>query len=289
MADIKNIRFKRTIIPEDAVDTNINTIDFGDASGSIACAAIYARLLRKNGKYSCQLVFSRSKLLSDLSQPRAELQAVLLNARTGEVVKRAFQHRHQKFVKLTDSQIVLHWISNNDKVLKQWVRNRVIEIQRLTKIEDWKYINTSHMLADIGTRRGATIKDVDQESKWVNGEEWMKDEEEEFPIKTVSQIILSSSDLHEASKEAPSLTPSVLEEEVCNVNVMSDSHISCVSDEVQKRYSYSNYVIDPNKFRYQKVIRILAIVQKFINLIKCSVIRRMQNVHTKNDQGKQKK
>ena len=32
MKDIGTLRFKRAIIPEDAVDLNINTLDFGDAS-----------------------------------------------------------------------------------------------------------------------------------------------------------------------------------------------------------------------------------------------------------------
>ena len=75
-------------------------------------------------------LFSRSKLVPDsMSQPRAELFAAVLNAHTGEVVKRSLGKYHQSSTKLTDSQIALHWISNSDKPLKQWVRNRVIEIR----------------------------------------------------------------------------------------------------------------------------------------------------------------
>ena len=48
MKDIGQLKFKRAVIPEDAVNTDINTIDFGDASRSIACVAIYARFLRRN-------------------------------------------------------------------------------------------------------------------------------------------------------------------------------------------------------------------------------------------------
>lgn len=36
------------------------------------------------------------------------------------------------------------------------------------------------------------------------------------------------------------------------------------------RYGYSDYLIDPNKFRFKKVIRVLAIVLKFIHNLKCS-------------------
>ena len=54
-------RFKRAVVPEDDVNMDINTLDFGDASPWMACIAIYARFLRKNGEYSCQLIFSRTR------------------------------------------------------------------------------------------------------------------------------------------------------------------------------------------------------------------------------------
>ena len=57
--DISRVRFRRALVPDDAVSTDINTIDVGDASIFIACAAIYARFLRQNSDYSCQLIFAR--------------------------------------------------------------------------------------------------------------------------------------------------------------------------------------------------------------------------------------
>ena len=60
---IGNFRFQRAVVPEDAMNLDINTTDIGDASNKMTCVAIYARSLRKNGKYSCQLVFSRSKVV----------------------------------------------------------------------------------------------------------------------------------------------------------------------------------------------------------------------------------
>ena len=57
--EIRNFRYNRAIVPEDAVNLDITTIDFGDASKRMACVAIYVRFQRKNGQYSCQLVLSR--------------------------------------------------------------------------------------------------------------------------------------------------------------------------------------------------------------------------------------
>ena len=81
--EIGSIRFKRAVVPIDAVSLDLNTIDTGDASKSIACAAIYVRFRRKCKQYSCQLIFARSKLISDdKTQPRAELFAATLNTQT---------------------------------------------------------------------------------------------------------------------------------------------------------------------------------------------------------------
>ena len=49
MKEIGNLKFHRAIIPADAVNLNIHTSDNADASKQIACAAIYARFLRRNG------------------------------------------------------------------------------------------------------------------------------------------------------------------------------------------------------------------------------------------------
>ena len=202
MQEIKNIKFKRTIILKDAISLNINTVDTGDASKNIAWAVIYARCERSNGEFWCQIIFSQSKLVPDLmSGSRAELFAAVLNAHTGEVVKRSLGKYHQSSTKLTDSQIALHWISNSDKPLKQWVRNRVIEIRRFTIPEQWKYVQSKDMIADLGTRKGVKTEQVDQDSAWKNGFEWMKLESSQFPTKTVKEIQLDKDEISTLKSE----------------------------------------------------------------------------------------
>ena len=46
MEEISSIRYQRTIVPSDAVNLDISTIDFGDASKNIVCVAIYVRFNR---------------------------------------------------------------------------------------------------------------------------------------------------------------------------------------------------------------------------------------------------
>ena len=273
MQEINDIRFKRAVIPDDAVSTDINTIDFGDSSQQIACVAIYARFKRKNNQYSCQLVFSRSRLIPDgMSQPRAELYACVLNSHTGEVVRRSFGKHHQNSIKLTDSQIALHWISNDEKPLKQWVRNRVIEIRRFTDTSQWKYITSKNMIADLGTRKGVKLDQINQASTWRNGFDWMKLDSPQFPIKSSKEINLSTEEIKVMKNE------SIVDNDHHNMGVFTvnqtssateQRHIrSVLSDDVSKIYDYSKYIIDPNKHRFQTIIRIVAYIYKFIQSLK---------------------
>ena len=74
-----------------------------------------------------------------MSLPRAELLAAYLNATTGYVVKLALGNLHKECVKLTDIQVALHWVSSTKDPLEQWVRYRVVEINRLADRSMWKY------------------------------------------------------------------------------------------------------------------------------------------------------
>ena len=74
MNEIKSLKYYHVVIPDNAAETNIET------SKDIACIAIYVRFKFQNSSYLCQLVFSRSRLISDnTTQLRAKLYATLIN------------------------------------------------------------------------------------------------------------------------------------------------------------------------------------------------------------------
>ena len=244
---------------------DISTIDFGDASNKLACAAIYARFLKKDGTFSCQLVFSRSKIIPDgLSQPRAELFAATINVHTGEIVRRSLQCKER--VKLTDSQVVLHWINNHDKPVKQWVRNRVVEINRYTEPSEWMYVSSKDMIADLGTRRVNDINLVDPDSTWINGYDWMKVDVINFPTKSFEEISLGKEELMSLQTEnLLKYNQVITDNEEKSVYAINYQLKSQVPKEVQECYQFSKYLLDPNKRRFKTVIRIIGFVFKFIN------------------------
>ena len=262
MQEIKNVRYKRAVVPVDAVRMEIDTLDFGDASGEMACVAIYARFLRQNGQYSCQLILARSRLVPEnMTQPRAELYAALLNTHSGEVVRKALHKIHTGHMKFSDSQIALHWIKSEDRPLKQWVRNRTIEIRRWTNLYDWRYVDSKNMVADIGTRRGCTLGDIAPESTWIQGLPWMKEDASTFPVKELHELAPSVDDLKTAKSEMTVTEPI---QERCLLT-------RYVDDKTEQRYKFSNYFLDPNKFEFSKVVRILAVVLKYIRSTKSNV------------------
>ena len=85
---------------------------------SLICAAIYARYKRRNGEYSCQLIFARTKIVHNLSIPRTELEAAILNASTGHVVRLSLKDMHKKSWKLSDIYVAFHWINSIKSTLQ---------------------------------------------------------------------------------------------------------------------------------------------------------------------------
>ena len=262
MEEVKNVRFQRAVIPEDAISLDAETLDFGDASKVLVCVAIYVRYNLKNGERSCQLLFARSRLVPDgMTQPRAELYAALVNAHSGEVVRRSLVKTHKKAVKFTDSQIVLYWITNIEKSLELWVRNRIIEIQRFTSVDMWRYVRSQDMIADIGTRRVTSLECVQEGSVWLNGFQWMRGEESEFPMQSAEEITLSTQELQVESSRSTADSVHVIQP-VSEETTSQDEHLD--SEKIKQRYLFSNYIIDPNYRRFKTVIRITAICIMYI-------------------------
>ncbi len=99
---MKQVTFRRAVIPPDAANTNIHLLTFSDESQNLGVVAIFGRVLRKCGKFSCQLLMGRSKLLTGLTIPKAELRAV-----STSVVKRNLGEKFAGQIFAIDSTVAL--------------------------------------------------------------------------------------------------------------------------------------------------------------------------------------
>ena len=269
MKQLGNLKYRRCVVPEDALNLDMETIEMADASLEMACSVVYARFKRKNGQYSCQLIFARSKTVpTDMTIPRAELLAAILNASTGHTSFNSLKDFITKRIHVTDSLVVLSWLNNVERGLNLYVRNRVIEVNRLTDIHRWYHVGSKNMLADIGTRKGVTIADVSDDSEWINGQDWMNGDESTFPMKSFREAVLSKNDLDQYKTEL--IKSDVQDDEWVRQQL---SYMYChynrgdgdtLLSEVAKRYKFSRYLIDPNRFRFKKVVRVLGLVILFV-------------------------
>jgi len=113
--ELRKIKFRRTIIPANAADTNIELLVSVDASKNIAIAAVHSRILLKDGNYYTQLVAAKSKLVSTSTIPRAELKGAVMGAVLGHIVKTNLGSQHKSTTYITDSTICLYWIHQDER------------------------------------------------------------------------------------------------------------------------------------------------------------------------------
>ena len=252
--DLKHIYFKRSVIPENAETAQIDLIVSCDASKEIGICTVHSRIKLKDGGYSVQLLCAKSKLVSNLTIPRAELKAMVVGATLSFCTRKAAGSKLRDVMYVTDSAICLYWLQQDQRPLQTAVRNGVIEIKRLTDESSWFHIDSSNNVADIGTRSEVEV-DIGKDSEWMNGKDWMRMEKEDMPTRTLQQVSLNCDEKREASKEIKAAD-------------IGGIVLTNLKSKVADRYSFSKYVLDPNKFSWPKVIRIMAYCLRFIYKLK---------------------
>ena len=131
------LKYKRVIVPSNAKNLDIVTLDFGDASNQALCVAIYARFELKDGSYSCHLVFARSKIVPDgTTTPRGELMAASMNAATGYTMNKLARSGH------TQGEIEREREREREREKTETTSNaksktRDSELMRLFKVKVW--------------------------------------------------------------------------------------------------------------------------------------------------------
>jgi hypothetical protein len=101
----------------------------------------------------------------------------------------------------------------------------------------------------------------------MNGYAWMKLEQACFPIKSIEDIKLTPEQKKDHDQECldPDENHVLYGFGQCLYAVSTAYTTNVVPvEEVKKRYEFSNYIIDPNKFRLRKVVRVMALVLKFV-------------------------
>ena len=177
---------------------------FGDASTKGYGAVVYCRVPCLDGGYQVSLVMSKGKVapLKKISLPRLELLGGLLCARLAGFVLKALKLSSDTVTVScwTDSMIALGWIRGDASRWKQFVANRVREIQELTNPSWWRHCTSEENPADV-VSRGLTGSELASCKLWWQGPHWL-----------ASQVNFS-----ESPSEVPQCTPNE-EQVLCSVS-----------------------------------------------------------------------
>ena len=226
---------------------------FADASKVAYGANVYIWLTTSNA-HSSHLLASKTRVapLKEETIPRLELMAALTLANLITSVYEALNCtlKIDGVFNWIDSQIVWWCINGESKQFKQFVQNRVQKIRSLWSKEHWRYCPSELNPSDIASR-GAKGSDIASSDLWWKGAPFVEKEEDQWP--SLPNCPISESTVSDgATKE--------LRKEISSV----------VTASVQVSQNISE-VIQPDKFSsLNKLIRVTALVLKFIKRIKRS-------------------
>ena len=247
---LREVRFRRTIIPADAANIQVQLIISSDASRNIAVSTVHARVLKKDNTYSCQLLTAKSKLVNMSTVPKAEIRAAVMGATLGHTAKFNLETQYEGALYCSDSSIALYWIGEDQRALQTYVRNCVIEIRRFSDTQQWFHIASENNIADLGTRT-AEVDDITLATDWQEGKDWMRGKREDMPLRTIAELTLTNEEKRVASQE------SKIKDILGVVTPVFTNHIA-------QRYGFSKYLVDPISYDWLKVLRITALVLRFV-------------------------
>ncbi|GBL72537.1 hypothetical protein AVEN_127813-1 [Araneus ventricosus] len=117
-------------------------------------AVAYLRYFDITGKFRVSFFISKSRMapLKTLTLPRFELVAVVIGFRVGEYLEGVYNKVVGEFVFWTDSLMALHWVRGNTKRWKQFMEDRVAEVQEKSNLRDWFYCPPVDNPVDLLTR-----------------------------------------------------------------------------------------------------------------------------------------
>ena len=263
MEKLRGIKFKRAKMPINAASAKMNVIFAGDAANEVKTTGAWGRFKLKNGKFSCQHLIGRS-LLADSTIPQNELEGLTMTSNLSWIVRQALEKwMEEDYIVVNDSTISLCWTISDKKRLSLFHRNRTVQIRRAIDLEKLYHVVSEGNPADIGTRPNQVKdEDVGPDSIWENGLHWMR---EDISKAVENGILTPVSNLKVSKEDEDEFNKGIIIEKT--PEILTRGHAVLLStrvENVKQRSELSNYLIDPNKFTFEKAVMILSVVWKFL-------------------------
>lgn len=175
---------------------SIEVHGFSDASQLAMAAVVFLKVTNKAGECTSSIVCAKSQVapLKPTTIPRLELNAAVLLTKLVSYVKRTLEIPEEKTYLWTDSSVTLTWLKAPPSRWKDYVRNRVHQVQELQPKAIWQYVAGKHNPADCASR-GLSPEKLRDHSLWWHGPSWLLKSSEEWPTFKIPSI--SSTNLEE--------------------------------------------------------------------------------------------
>ena len=182
LPQMERITVKRCLKPHRAIGDPILII-FSDGSNNAYGACAYVRWELPTREFISYIILSKNRLapVKRMSIDRIELCGAVLNKRLKAVLQQQCRYKFQRYYHIVDSQIVHAMIHKETYGFNTFAATRVGEIQEGTEKNDWYWTESKNNIADWLTRGKRPI-DIDINSSWQAGPDFLRLPESEWPI-----------------------------------------------------------------------------------------------------------
>ena len=274
---LRGIKVHRPRMPVNAKSSKMRLVTCVDAAEVSLMIGCWGCFEKSDGTWSSQHIIGRGLLAPQNSTiPKNELESLCSGSNLSWVVRKALDDWVSSSILVGDSLIALCWTTSENKRLSMFHRNRVIQIRRGTALEDLYHVKTSENPSDIGSRPDkVSVNDVGPNSRWENGCTWMQDE---IPEAVSSGILIPAQSLRLSRDEEEEYSKglvfdSQIPEVITKGHVVNQERLSLIEERAQ----FSDYLILPTKYPFQKTVRVYGYVMMFIS--KCRLACRDKEFH----------
>lgn len=172
LTDLHLVQMPPCYVPvsADSLATKWDLHVYYDASERVYGAVGYLRAQAVVGNIHVSFIMAKSRVAprKQISMPRLELSAALLGAQLPSTLKSELTLPIQNVVYWSDSTTVLSWMKMDSCRYKVFVGTSIAEIQDLTDVNSWRYIDSQRIPADDVTR-GKTLRELAEPQRWSQG------------------------------------------------------------------------------------------------------------------------
>lgn len=182
------VKFHRSLTPVGWIGKPWG-ITFSDGSDKTFRAVLYLRW-DTDQRVDVRLVESKAKF-APLDQKGDVIKAEICGAGFAVHFKKYFEKHGRMEVEswfhLVDCQTMLGAIQRDSYEYQAFFANRVREIRKAGPVRDWWWIPGDFNFADLITRWG-TPKDLNEDSVWQKGPQFLRRPVEEWPKKSAAEV-----------------------------------------------------------------------------------------------------